>query len=99
MRCEFCGGSFSSEKPWAKYCTPRCQNAGAYRKRKMAQSALLDSFVRNRARANVETAIETVQAHEVPAQPAEPFRRRLVPADRLMANPVAPSYRHHALTG
>jgi hypothetical protein len=77
MRCEFCGGPFSSEKPWAKYCTPRCQNAAAYRKRKMAQSALLDSVVRNRARANDETETETVQAHVVSVQSAEPFRRRL----------------------
>jgi hypothetical protein len=77
MRCEFCGAPFSSEKPWAKYCTPRCQNAAAYRKRKQAQSALLDSFVRNRARVNENDETETVQAHELPAQPAEQFRRRL----------------------
>ena len=77
MKCEYCGSSFSSEKPWAKYCSSQHQNAAAYRKRKMAQSALLDSFVRNRARANDETAIETVQADELPAQPEEPFRRRL----------------------
>jgi hypothetical protein len=77
MKCEYCGSPFSSDKPWAKYCSSRHQNAAAYRKRKQAQSALLDSFVRNRARANDETETETVQAPELPAQPAEPFRRRL----------------------
>jgi hypothetical protein len=73
MKCEYCGSPFSSDKPWAKYCSSQHQNAAAYRKRKQAQSALLDSFVRNRARANDET----VQAHELPAQSTEPFRRRL----------------------
>jgi hypothetical protein len=77
MKCEYCGSPFSSDKAWAKYCSSQHQNAAAYRKRKQAQSALLDSIVRNRARANDEAETETVQAHELPAQSAEPFRRRL----------------------
>ena len=77
MQCEHCGGSFSSEKPWAKYCSSQHQNAAAYRKRKQAQSALLDSVVRNRARVNENDETETVQAHEMSVQSAEPFRRRL----------------------
>jgi hypothetical protein len=77
MKCEYCGSPFSSDKPWAKYCSSQHQNAAAYRKRKQAQSALLDSVVRNRARANDETETETVQAHDVSVQSAEPFRRRL----------------------
>jgi hypothetical protein len=75
MKCEYCGSPFSSDKPWAKYCSSQHQNAAAYRKRKQAQSALLDSVVRNRARVNKND--ETVQARELPAQSEEPFRRRL----------------------
>jgi hypothetical protein len=79
MKCEYCGSPFSSDKPWAKYCSSQHQNAAAYRKRKQAQSALLDSVVRNRVRVNKndETEIETVQARELSAQSEEPFRRRL----------------------
>jgi hypothetical protein len=72
MKCEYCGSPFSSDKPWAKYCSSQHQNAAAYRKRKRAQSR----FVRNRLRANDEAETEIGQAH-VPAQSAEPFRRRL----------------------
>jgi hypothetical protein len=79
MKCDYCGSPFSSDKPWAKYCSSQHQNAAAYRKRKQAQSALLDSVVRNRARGDGsdETETKTVQAHEVSVQSAEPFRRRL----------------------